>query len=143
MNNTLNTYRNQRWQLVFFALVAAIIFMLGYNQNHRFDGIREVSVNEAKALIDSGALVIDVREEDKYHSRHIPGALSIPLAILRMGIPGSLSHAMDKPIVVYCGDGVTTGPEGTQLLNQAGFTQAVNVKAGIGGWADAGLPVQK
>jgi len=143
MNQVINRFRHQRWQFVFFALLAAAILAGGYQQNHRFDGIGEVSIHDAKSLIDSGALVIDVRGEDKYQSRHIPGALSIPLAILRMGIPGSLAHAQDKPILVYCNDGVTTGPEGTQILNQAGYKQAVNVKAGIEGWADAGLPVQK
>jgi rhodanese-related sulfurtransferase len=35
------------------------------------------------------------------------------------------------------------GPEGTELLNKAGYANAVNMEAGIKGWADAGLPVQK
>ena len=88
-------------------------------------------------------MVIDVRDEEKYNARHLPGAHSIPLALLKAGIPTILAHAKNARIVVYCSDGVTTGPEGTQILNQAGYTQAVNMKAGISGWADAGLPVLK
>ena len=105
-------------------------------------GIREVSVPEAKALIDSGAVVVDVRGEGAYNGRHIPGALSIPLAQLKAAIPASLADAREKPIVVYCGDGATIGPEGTQVLNDAGYEGAVNIKSGIEGWQKAGHPIQ-
>ena len=104
--------------------------------------IKEVSINEARALIDSGALVVDVRDESAYQPRRIPGALSIPLDQLRRAIPASVADAKDKPIVVYCGDGVTTGPEGTQVLNNAGYGGAVNIRSGIRGWQDSGHPVQ-
>lgn len=141
MIRSLNITRDQRWQFSFFVLFAIIIISVGHYQNHRFDDIKEVSITEAKTLIDGGALVIDVRDEDKYNARHLAGAISLPLAILKTGIPTILAHAKDLRIVVYCTDGVTTGPEGTQVLNQAGYKQAVNMKAGIGGWADSGLPV--
>lgn len=142
MDRTLNPSQAQRWMLSLGVLLAILFSALHQPARPRFD-IKEVSVAEAKTLIDAGALVVDVRDEEKYQYRHIPGALSLPLAALQKGIPASLSQARDKPIVVYCSDGVTTGPEGTHLLNQAGFARAVNVKTGIDGWAKAGLPVQK
>ena len=45
--------------------------------------------------------------------------------------------------MVYCGDGTTLGPEGTHILNKAGFAGAVNLKPGIQGWAAAGLPIEQ
>ncbi len=139
----IKRFNLQRWQLMLLA-VLAMAMLVSYNQQkHRFDSVKQVTVNEAKAMIDAGALVIDVRSAELYQGRHIQGAINLPLAILQSGIPSSIASAIDKPVVVYCGDGVTTGPEGTQLLNQAGYKQAVNVKAGIAGWADAGLPIQK
>ena len=143
MNQAVSSFRSQRWQVALFVLLAALIFMNGYRQNHEFDDVHQVSVSEAKALIDGGALVIDVRESEKFNTRHIPGAINIPLAILQSGIPTSIAHAISQPVVVYCGDGVTTGPEGTRLLNQGGYKQAVNVQPGLQGWVEAGLPVQK
>lgn len=104
--------------------------------------VREVSVSEAKALIDAGAVIVDVRGPAAFGDRRIPGALSIPLAELQAGIPASLAHAKDKPIVVYCNDGVTTGPKGTRLLNDAGYGGAVNLKSGIEGWQNASYPVR-
>jgi len=65
----------------------------------------------------------------------------VPLAVLEAGIPASLSAAKDKPVVVYCGNGSTRGPEGTHLLHQTGFSQAVNLRPGLEGWAKAGLPI--
>ena len=50
------------------------------------------------------------------------------------------SIALDKPVVVYCGDGARTGPEGTYVMNQAGYSGAVNLTGGLEGWAQAGLP---
>ena len=122
-------------------LIAIAFFALNKPATTSF-GIREVSVPEAKTLIDSGALVLDVRGEEAYHARHLPGALSIPLAQLKAGIPASLADAKDKSIVVYCGDGATIGPEGTRILNNAGYKGAVNIRAGIEGWQKAGHPVR-
>jgi len=143
MIRSLNITRNQRWQLSLFVILALIAFSIGHHQNHKFDDITEISIPEAKSLIDSGALIIDVRPTDKYNARHLDGAISIPLALLQAGIPAIIAHAKDLKIVVYCTDGITTGPEGTQILNHAGYKQAVNMKAGIGGWADSGLSVVK
>jgi rhodanese-related sulfurtransferase len=127
---------------LFVLLVAGVMLFVGNQPRNEFS-IKNVSVAQAKAMVDAGALVVDVREEDKFNHRHIPGAVLLPVAVLRLGIPATFAYARDKPILVYCGDGVTTGPEGTELLNKAGFANAVNMEAGINGWAAAGLPVQK
>jgi rhodanese-related sulfurtransferase len=142
MNVALNSMHGSRSLLTLLVIAAAIIFALSHSRNQNFD-IRSVSANEARTLIDSGAIVIDVRGEEKYRQGHIPGAILIPITILRAGIPASIAQAKDKPLVVYCNDGATTGPEGTHLLNKAGYAKAVNVKSGIEGWTGAGFPVQK
>lgn len=105
--------------------------------------IKTVTVAEAKRLIDDGAVVVDVRGPESYGERHLPGAISIPLSSLQQAIPQSIAQDMTKPMVVYCGDGVTVGPEGTEILNKAGFKNAVNLQRGIEGWVDAGLPLVK
>jgi rhodanese-related sulfurtransferase len=122
--------------------LAVVVFALTRPAPPAHD-ITNVSVAQAKALIDGGALVVDVRPPDRYAHRHIPGALLVPLEVLRRSIPASLKQARAKNIVVYCGDGLTHGPEGTAILNKAGFAGAVNIAAGIEGWAGAGLPVAR
>lgn len=105
--------------------------------------VKEIGTDDAKLLIDNGAVVIDVRPRHAYDVRHVPGALHIPLEELRQAIPAQLAAARDKTIVVYCNEGTARGPESTSLLNQAGFSHAVNLKTGIEGWAASGLPLVK
>lgn len=102
--------------------------------------VPEVDLAAAKALIDAGAMVIDVRTEKQFRARHLPNAALISLEVLRVGIPASLVAAKESRMVVYCGDGTSTGPEATHLLVQAGFTKVANMKSGIEGWTSAGLP---
>jgi rhodanese-related sulfurtransferase len=105
--------------------------------------VRDVSTDQAKALFDSGAVVIDVRGREAFETRHIPGALHIPLEQLKTGIPTQLESARDTDILVYCNEGTARGQESTALLNQAGFGKAVNLRSGIEGWSSSGLPLQK
>jgi len=128
--------------LLALLVAVAAIGWLAIPNSARYN-IKEVSIPEAKALIDAGAVVVDVRPKDKYEGRHIPGAVSLPLEILKQSIPGTFLAAKTEPIVVYCGEGTSLGPEGTLALNRAGYSGAVNLKSGISGWADSGLPVQK
>lgn len=106
-------------------------------------GVPELELAEAKALIDAGAVVIDVRSKDAFDYRHMPPAVLIPLAILRAGIPSSLAEAKEQQIVVYCNDGHSSGPEAAHILRQHGFSKVGNMKSGIEGWAAAGLPLVK
>lgn len=124
------------------ALCFALILFIQRGTSPHFD-VRNVSALEAKQLIDSGAVVVDVRGAESYGERHIPNAISVPLSSLEGAIPASIAHAIARPIVVYCGDGVTVGPKGTSILNKAGFTKAVNLQGGIQGWTDAGFPIEK
>lgn len=131
-----------RQYFVWLAPLALLAVFWGFNTPRSAAPVAEVSVAEAQSLIERGAVVVDVRSEQAYGHRHVPRAVLAPLSELRSAIPASLTAVQDKPIVVYCNDGSTTGPDGTRLLNQAGFKGAVNLKSGIEGWQGSGLPIQ-
>ena len=119
------------------ALVVAFIIYSVAGDRH--PNVKDVSVSEARELIAAGAVVVDVRDRSVSGSSHINGALLIPLE----GLADRMSEvSVDKsaPIVVYCNEGTNRGPRGTALLNEAGYTQAVNLKTGIEGWRAANLP---
>jgi rhodanese-related sulfurtransferase len=42
------------------------------------DDLQRVSPAQAKALLDGGALLYDVRSEEDYRARHAAGSLSLP-----------------------------------------------------------------
>jgi len=105
--------------------------------------VPEIDVATAKSLLEAGGLAIDVRGRDPFDYRHLPGAMLIPLAALRVSIPAALSQAKERQIVVYCNDGHASGPEATDILRRGGFLNARNLKSGVEGWASAGLPLIK
>jgi rhodanese-related sulfurtransferase len=61
-----------------------------------------VSVEEARAALDSGAAVIvDVRNPTAYEASHIAGALSIPLGEIESNLT-SLTLDKEQWIITYC-----------------------------------------
>jgi hypothetical protein len=68
------------------------------------DGVVEISVDDVKALIDSGKdfELIDSRPGARYSASHLPGAISIPVCEMQELI-GLLPHDKDKMLVFYCG----------------------------------------
>ena len=139
----MNTATQKRSALVL--LGAAVFGIAGLEllrSGTRYD-VPELDLPRAQERVAAGALVIDVRGKDAFDHRHIPGAVTMPLSVLRAAIPASIAQANERPVVVYCNDGVTTGPEATHLLREAGFRNVANIKAGIEGWARAGYPVAK
>ena len=121
-------------------LAALVIAFVIYSvAGTRYPNVKDVSVSEARELIDSGAVVVDVRDKSVSGSSHIHGALLIQLEGLAARM-SEVSTDKSAPIVVYCNEGTSRGPKGTALLNEAGYTQAVNLKTGIEGWRAANLP---
>ena len=96
--NQANSSRNY-WKLFPFLLLAGLCWSLGTLQHHPRYDVPEVDLKQAKALIDSGAVVIDVRDKDKFSHRHIPGAIEVPLDVLRAGIPGWLVKVKASSVV--------------------------------------------
>ncbi len=132
----------QNWLLA-LGILAFLAFSMANGGRGSFPQVSTLSVPEARTLVDSGVAVIDVRGEEAFARRHIPGAINIPLAVLQLAVPASLSHLKDKQIVVYCNDGVRSGPEATRLLNTAGYANAANMQQGIEGWVAAGHAVAR
>jgi rhodanese-related sulfurtransferase len=126
-----------------FLFLAAVLILgwqalLKHAETSQFK-VNEVTAPQAKALIDAGAIVIDVRDGAASQRDHLPGAVLFPLELLPARL-AQLEYAKAKKVVVYCGNGSARGPKATSILNNAGFAHAVNLQSGIEGWRKAGLP---
>ena len=97
-------------------------------------GAREVSRDEAQALLEDGAQLVDVRVAHEWDAGHIPGATHLPLEEL-----AERSDELDpaRPVVLYCRGG-TRSSMAAEALDGAGF-DAVKLSEGIVGWDEAGL----
>jgi len=102
--------------------------------------VPEISIIDALAAIARGAVVIDVRARDVYEQGHIAGAVSVPLEELKRRA-ADYAKVEEQELIIYCGDGSTLGPEGTQALVDAGHANAKNLPTGYSGWKAAGHPV--
>lgn len=82
----------------------------------------------AKELIASGALVIDVRRKEEWDAGHLPMAKLVPIDDLDRhlaDVAGWLQGDKSKPVVVYCAAGGRAG-RAKALLEKNGFTTVVN-----------------
>jgi len=77
--------------------------------------------------IAEGYLVVDVRTEDEFELRSLPGAINIPLETLRDRL-----EEIDKsrPILLYCGYG-KKGYFALKMLKNYGFSKVYNLNGGL------------
>jgi len=99
--------------------------------------VREITIEELKIALITGAQIIDVRETDEYVSGHVSGATHIPL--------GTVSNNMepfrsDDDIYVICQAGGRS-MRACEFLHDQGITNVVNVIGGTAGWIALGNPV--
>ena len=130
----------RNWMMLMYGATALGFYKLMFSGPKEYN-VPQIDLASAKELIDKGATVIDVRGSEAFNDAHIPLAVLVPLSVLRESVPLWLTAMKAQPVVVYCGDGSTHGPEATQLLVDAGFAQPVNLTAGMSGWKAAGYKV--
>jgi len=133
----------KRNNLVLGFVIIGLVFWVSSVQNSnplKSFTVPEISIGDAVTAIAKGATVIDVRGRDAYDKGHIPNAVSVPLDELR-GRAAEFAAVKDMEYVIYCGDGSTLGPQGTQVLTDAGHPATKNLSEGLPGWKAAGHPV--
>jgi rhodanese-related sulfurtransferase/glyoxylase-like metal-dependent hydrolase (beta-lactamase superfamily II) len=100
------------------------------------DDTPQIGARAAKALVDGGALLLDVREPDEWCIEHAPTAMLVPVGRVRTRQD---ELPRDRRIVVVCRSGGRSAAVAGSL-RRSGF-DAVNLAGGMCAWAAAGLPV--
>ena len=97
------------------------------------NGYAMISQKEAKEIMDSGEnyIILDVRNQDEYDEKHIPGAILIPNTEIETRAEDELPDK-NQLILVYCRSG-NRSKKASQILADMGYT---NVKefGGINEW---------
>jgi phage shock protein E len=81
-----------------------------------------------KALLQQGAIIIDVRSKGEYNSGHIQNSLNIPVDALRQNL-GKLKDK--KQIIITCCASGMRSASAKSILKANGFSEVYNG----GGWA--------
>ena len=98
--------------------------------------VRAIDPDEARTLVASGALLIDVREpEELRQSGSLRGAVNRPMSSFA---ERARELPRDRPIVLYCRSGRRSAVAG-EILSAMGFEQVYNL-GGFAASANAGRP---
>ncbi|WP_454809263.1 rhodanese-like domain-containing protein [Paenarthrobacter nitroguajacolicus] len=96
-----------------------------------------LSVAEAKDLLASGAVLIDVRSAQEWRSGRAPQAKHIPLDRLQTSAAGVNKN---KPVIAICASGVRSA-SAARLLASQGY-QTYSLRGGMSAWRTAGEPIR-
>jgi rhodanese-related sulfurtransferase len=117
--------------------IAAIVIEL----RARSTGFMAIAPQDAIRLMNQNALVLDLRPAEAFAAGHLAGARNLPIE--QIGQAGeTLKKYKEKPVVVYCDTGNSSGPAARKLAEQ-GFTKAVNLRGGIEAWRAENLPITR
>ncbi|NPE27747.1 rhodanese-like domain-containing protein [Methanococcoides sp. SA1] len=129
--------------LVILLVIALVVLgfigseKLASNKNGVNVSYRDVSVHEAKDMLDEGdVFLLDVRTENEFNSGHLEGAVNIEVSQLGSRLD---EVPADKAILVYCRTGVRS-VRASKTLIKAGYADVYNMKGGIAAWMSAGYP---
>jgi len=109
--------------------------------------IREVDPGDVHADLHangdgSGAVVVDVRDNEEWDAGHIPGARHVPRSYLETRIEGVIPDR-DTPIVLYCASGSRSAFAAHTLEELLGYTNVSSMTGGITLWKDRGYEVDQ
>jgi len=109
--------------------------------------VPRVSIEEARRLIEQGAVVIDVRDAPEVeNSGKVEGSLHISRGMLEFRAdPDSPLHdkhlVKDRPVIVYCASGGRSALAG-KALKELGYEKVFNLGA-FKEWTEAGGEVER
>lgn len=103
--------------------------------------IAHISPDEAKRLIERGAVMVDVREADEHARECISDAKNHPVSSLRTGDAAGLPPE-GTTVIFYCRSGNRTRAHAATLRGSTDC-EAYVLDGGIEAWKKAGLPVAR
>jgi len=98
--------------------------------------IEDIGPDEAANLVNAGAFLLDVRENEEWVAGHAPQAIHVPMGEIQ---DRASEIPVDRTIVCMCRVGGRSGAVAKALV--AGGYDVRNVDGGMQAWAAIGLPV--
>ncbi|BAO45086.1 FAD-dependent oxidoreductase [Thiolapillus brandeum] len=110
-----------------FGTAKDVVNMAGYvASNILHETFKQVQITEIRSLVEKGAFILDVREQEEWDVGHIKVAKHIPLSELRQRID---EIPRDQPVYVHCRSGQRSY-NAVLALQYRGYTEVYNVAGG-------------
>jgi len=100
-------------------------------------GERDITPEQAEALVRDGAQLIDVREDDEWEAGRIGGARHIVLGEVASQAP---TIDQERPVVFYCRVGARSAMA-ADAFRRGGY-DAYSLAGGLEAWAAEGKPLE-
>lgn len=123
------------------ATLAAALAVAIYELRLRAQAFAALSSMQAVALMNQGALVLDLRSKEAFDAGHIGEAKNVPSAELAAQAE-SLKKWRDRNVITYCDSGAE-GANSAKTLIKLGFTKVFNLQGGLNNWLKDNMPVVK
>jgi rhodanese-related sulfurtransferase len=113
--------------------------------------IEELMPPAAREEIEAGkALLIDVRDPERYEAGHLEGAVNVPSGeSARDAHEAAYVEAVEKAgagpedrVILVCGEGNRSARTADALQNEHGFSNVASIIGGAKLWSELGYPVE-
>jgi rhodanese-related sulfurtransferase len=122
-------------------LVLMTLAVAGFEMRQRGAMSSAIAPSEAIRLVNSGAVLVDLRAANQYKDGHITGAKNLPGDQVAAD-PKAVVKLAAKTVVLYCDDGATTAAA-QRTLARAGVRNVFSLRGGLAAWKQENLPVVK
>lgn len=122
---------------IFVAWIAVMV----YEIRLKSQSFSHVSASEAVRLINSGAIVLDVRKPEEFAAGHIVNARNVTTEDLSEN-RGLLDKFRKKVVLTVCNSGMASNRAAAQL-RRLGVEQAFSIRGGLAGWRNENMPIEK
>jgi rhodanese-related sulfurtransferase len=139
MDRVIEFLNHHPWLGIATALAVALIVV--YEMRARTESQFSVSPQELIRLMNQGALVLDLRPQEKFAEGHLAGARQMSGEAL-LTASDTLKRHKEKPVVVYDDSGSLSLSAVRQLASQ-GFTRAFTLRGGLAAWRADNLPLTR
>ncbi len=105
------------------------------------DRIDEVDPAAVREQLQTGALVIDVRQDEEWATGHIPSARHVPKSHFESRIEG-IAPDKEQLVVLYCASGQRSAWAARTMLEDLGYQNVSSMTGGFTLWKDRGYEVE-
>lgn len=105
--------------------------------------INEVTVEETRERLSAqtGARLIDVREENEWQAGHAAGAEHLGKGVIERDIEARVPDK-DTELILYCGGGYRSALA-TDALQKMGYRNVYSMAGGWRAWKESGAPIEE
>ena len=122
-----------------FIIAMSLLSLLGLSSCSSM--YRSLSAEKFSELVQGDVQILDARTAEEYAEGHIKGAVLADVKMNNFREVAETKLSKDSPVAVYCRSG-RRSLTACDILSKDGY-MVYNLKTGIIGWQEAGLPVVK